>query len=105
MLGFLRLSAICYDALDGSRPSPGSKNAASNAASSEDLELRRGQLFGADEIVEFGGLRLEMQLDGADRAVALLGDDDIGHAVGGLAAFLPAVVAVVELLGALLGAM
>src|ERR1700736_3813816 len=59
-----------------------------------DLVLLRGELLGADKIVEFGRLRLEMQLDRADRSVALLGDDDVGHAERGLAPLLPAVVAV-----------
>ena len=54
-----------------------------------------GQVVRTDEIVELRGLAVETQLDGADRAVPLLGDDDLGGAVDLLAALLPALVAVV----------
>ena len=46
-----------------------------------------------------------MQLHGADRAVALLGDDDISEAIGRLTALFPALVAVVEFFRGLLRAM
>src|SRR5947207_5934471 len=62
------------------------------------------QVLGADEIVELGGLRLEMQPDRTDRAMPLLGDNHIGHALGGFVALLPPLVAVVELVFALLRA-
>src|SRR5205085_9347550 len=65
-------------------------------------ECRLGQLLGADMVVVLGKLRLEMQLDRADRAVPLLGDDNLGHTVGCLAAFPPAVIAIVELVVAFL---
>src|SRR5213082_391129 len=68
------------------------------------LKLRR-ELLGADEIVELCRLGLEMQLHGADRAVALLGDDNISEAIGRLTALFPALVAVVEFFRGLLRAM
>ena len=46
-------------------------------------------------------VRIELQLDIADRPVALLGDDDLGLVVHGLAALEPFLVAQVELLLAL----
>src|SRR6266571_6968554 len=62
------------------------------------------QAFGADEIVEFGRLRLEMQLDRADGPMALLGDDDVGGAFNGLGPFPPAEQSVIEFLVAFLRA-
>ena len=56
------------------------------------------------QIVELGELALEGQPHDAGRAVALLGHDHLGLAVGLLAALLPGVVALVEALVALLGA-
>src|SRR4051812_46010496 len=65
---------------------------------------RARQTLGTDEIVEFCRFGLEMQLDVADRPVPLLGDNDFRGPEGRLAALLPAVVAVVELVVVLLRA-
>ena len=56
------------------------------------------------QVAELGELALEGQPHDAGRAVALLGDDHLGLAVVLLAALLPVVVALVELLVALVGA-
>src|SRR5438128_1376844 len=48
-----------------------------SAARSEGSIRAVGQALGADEIIEFGRLGLEMQFDRADRPMALLGDDDL----------------------------
>src|SRR3546814_2506682 len=50
-----------------------------------------------DEVAEPRGVAVEGELPRADRAVALLGDDHLGFAIGALAAFLPALQALVEL--------
>ena len=41
------------------------------------------------EVVEAGEFALEVQFDGADRAVALFGDDDLGHIAGVFQALFP----------------
>src|SRR3546814_18385463 len=50
-----------------------------------------------DQVAEARGVAVEGELARADGAVALLGDDDLGLAVGALAALLPALQALVEL--------
>src|ERR1700733_592157 len=48
------------------------------------------------QIAEPRELAFEMQLDGADRAVTLFGDDTLGHIVAFFHAFLPVGVTLVE---------
>src|ERR1043166_1286726 len=50
------------------------------------LTLALGRVV-AGEVAEFGDDALEMQGNGADRPVALLGDVDFGHVMHGVAAF------------------
>ena len=57
------------------------------------------------QIRESRKLAVEMQFDGADRAVALFGDDDVGDTVYFLAALLPAAVTVVEFADIFFGAL
>src|SRR5882762_2534283 len=66
-------------------------------------EIVLGQPRVADVVLEPRGLAVEAQRRLADGAVTLLGHHDVGEAVDLLAALLPAVVAVAELLDALLG--
>src|SRR5260221_13692246 len=61
------------------------------------LSVLIGDVVVADVIVELGDLALEAQLDRADRAMALLGDDDFGEPGDALDILRPAVAAVVEL--------
>src|SRR3546814_748319 len=64
-----------------------------------------GQVVFLRQVAELGDDAAELQLDGADRSVALLGDIHLGHVVHLLAALLPAIVALEEFLLALVGAL
>ena len=70
-----------------------------------DLEGGAGRpLVVGRQVAELGELAFERQSDDAGRAMALLGHDHLGLAVGLLAALAPGVVALVEALVALVGA-
>src|SRR5262245_22118271 len=63
-----------------------------------------GRLPAGFEIVELGVGAVEHQLDGTDRSVALLADDDLGDVVNVGTVLLPFGIAVVEALIAFVGA-
>src|SRR5262250_63289 len=80
---------------------------ASAARPAEASAAAMGQVIVAREIGELGYLAFEVERNGADRAVALLGDEDVGDVADLLAVLLPALDTLVELVhrfvGALLG--
>src|SRR5215813_3047632 len=71
---------------------------ASAARSAEASAAAMGQLFVAREIGELRHLALEVERHGADGAVALLGDENVGDVADLLAMLLPALDAFVELI-------
>src|SRR5882724_13264907 len=70
---------------------------ASAARSAEASAAAMGQVIVAGEIGELRDLAFEVERHRADRAVALLGDEDVGGVANLLAVFLPALDAFVEL--------
>src|SRR5215468_437827 len=74
---------------------------ASAARSAEASAAAMGQLFLAREIGELRHLALEVERHGADRAVALFGDEDVGDVVDLRAVLLPALHPLVEFLDSL----
>src|SRR6185295_2514891 len=71
---------------------------ASAARSAEASAAAMGQVFVAGEIGEFRHFAFEVERHRADRAVALLGDEDVGGISNLLAVLLPALHPFVELL-------
>src|SRR5215470_10518486 len=75
---------------------------ASAARSAEALAAAMGQVIVAREIGEFRHLAFKVERYGADRTVALLGDEDVGNVVNLFTVLEPAFVALVEFLGGLI---
>src|SRR3546814_89298 len=80
-----------------STPAARAGTAASARPLSPAASVVGGEMVIGDEVAEPRGVAVEGELPRADRAVALLGDDHLGFAIGALAAFLPALQALVEL--------
>src|SRR3546814_16096505 len=73
-----------------STPAARAGTAASARPLSPAASVVGGEMVIGDEVAEPRGVAVEGELPRADRAVALLGDDHLGFALGALAAFLPA---------------
>src|SRR5512138_769399 len=80
-----------------STPAARAGTAVGSGAGAASASVVGGEVVIGDQVAEARGIAVEGELTRADRPVALLGDDDLGLAVGALAALLPALQALVEL--------